>query len=358
MAHQPTDGIVYQPRCEHWYEVNKRQGTLPKRYADMSLLDLYDDLRCSLRTYHMFNWCLKYKEGPKVKYEEIVDGAIHTYIWTTPLGSVQTRMRVTESAWHTEKYPVESPDDARVMEYIVQSREYEFDLDLFEKYDAELGDRAAPMMCFPRINIQRLFLEFMGVEPTLYALVDTPEIVERLIEVINRSDDQALEVMAKSPLQIINFGDNIDQHFLPPYLLERFVLPQYHHRVDFLHKAGKYMHAHWDGSVKALLPLAKQTRLDGIEALTPLPQGDVTIPEIADAIGDMVLLDGIPMTSFLPSYSNEDLEADARQVIETFSPNLILGVSDEPSPVCDIEKVRLVSEIVESYNKTRSAGSV
>ena len=27
-----------------------------------------------------------------------------------------------------------------------------------------------------------------------------------------------------------------------------------------------------------------------------------------------------------------------RCVIEPFSPNLILGVSDEPSPVCDIER--------------------
>jgi len=29
-----------------------------------------------------------------------------------------------------------------------------------------------------------------------------------------------------------------------------------------------------------------------------------------------------------------------------FSPNLILGVSDEPSPVCDIERVRRAAEIL------------
>jgi len=69
-----------------------------------------------------------------------------------------------------------------------------------------------------------------------------------------------------------------------------------------------------------------------------------------DALGDdLILLDGIPMTAFLPSTPHEEFERQTREIIETFSPNLILGISDEPSPVCDIERVREVSAIMEDY---------
>ena len=352
-AHKPVDNVVYQPRIEHWYGVNQRDGTLPERYRDMSLLDLYDDLGCSIRSYPFFNGCLKCADDPAVKYEAEQRGEIHVGRWVTPVGSVETHSRYTALASHTNKYPVETPDDARVMEYILHGRTWWFDNDAFAEGDAQVGDRGAPMIFIPRINLQRLFIEIMGVENTLYALADDRPMVERLITALDESDRQMLDVVAKSPIPIINFGDNVDHHFLPPNLFERYVLPEYQRRADFFRAAGKFTNAHWDGSIKLLLPYAKQTRLDGIEALTPVPQGDITVPEMKEALGDMILLDGIPMTSFLPHERIEDLEKVTREVIETFSPNLILGVSDEPSPVCDIERVRLVAEILREYD-TRS----
>ena len=350
-AHQPVDNIVYQPRIEHWYNVNKNQGTLPERYKDMSLLDVYDDLGCSIRSYPFFNGCLKCKDDPSVKVESEWRGDICVNRSTTPVGSVETHTRCTSLAQHTDKFPVETPEDIRVMEYMLRGRTWEFDNDLFAQNDAQVGDRAAPMIFIPRVNIQRLFIEIMGVENTLYALADDRPMVERLIKAVDESDEQMLRVMAESPVPIINFGDNVDHHFLPPNLFERYVLPVYQERAKMFRAAGKFTNAHWDGHIKLLLPYARQTGLDGIEALTPIPQGDVTVEEMKDALGDIVLLDGIPMTWFLPHEKDEDLETVTREIIETFSPNLILGISDEPSPVCDIEKVRLAAEILREYEQ-------
>jgi hypothetical protein len=273
----------------------------------------------------------------------------HIARWTTPVGSVETHSSSTSLASHTDKFPVETPDDARVMEYILRGRKWWFDNDAFAQNDALVGDRAAPMAFIPRINMQRLFIEIMGVEGTIYALHDDRAMVEHLIDVINETDEQMLQVVLDSPIPIINFGDNVDHHFLPPNLFERYVLPEYQRRADLFRARGKFTHAHWDGSIKLLLPYCRQTRLDGIEALTPIPQGDVTLQEMKAALGDMVMLDGIPMTSFLQSEPLEELERTARDCIEMFSPNLVLGVSDEPSPVCDIERVRLVAEILKEY---------
>ena len=104
-----------------------------------------------------------------------------------------------------------------------------------------------------------------------------------------------------------------------------------------------------DGALKPLLPLIKETHFDGIEAATPLPQGDVALEELKEALGDKILLDGIPAVYFLPDQSMEELAACATKILELFSPHLILGVSDEVPPPADIERVRLVTEIVERF---------
>jgi len=341
-----VDNIVFQPRIEHWYNVNKQDGTLPERYAGMSLLDLYDDLGCSLRTYDFTYLALKSVDDPSVVVSTENHGEdVVVTRWETPVGTIQNRVRLSPG-WHIEEFPVKTTEDMRVMEYIISGRRWEFDAAAFEQADRAIGERAAPMLCIPRINIMRISIEMMGFENTLYALMDYPEEMESLIGAIDEGDRQLVDCVCASPFEIINFGDNLDQHICAPSLFEHYMLPVYQWRTAAFRAKGKFTHSHWDGSVKLLLKYAQQTGLDGIEALTPLPQGDVTVEEIKDGIGDMVLLDGIPMLHFMPDMPIEEFEAMTHKVIDTFAPNLVLGVSDELSPVCDIERVRRVAEIV------------
>ena len=94
-----------------------------------------------------------------------------------------------------------------------------------------------------------------------------------------------------------------------------------------------------------------ETYVDGIEALTPLPQGDASLEQIKEALGDeMFLLDGIPAVYFDEIYSEETLLETAQCFIDLFSPRLVLGISDEISSTGDIERIRLVGELVDRYN--------
>lgn len=347
---KPVDNIVYQPRIEHWYGYNKARGTLPGRYRDMELIDLYDDLGCSIRPYHYFNECLRIANADDVSYETIPFEGGYTHITHTPAGSLTTRYTQSDLASHTLEYPVKSAKDVDVLEYILRTRKVWFDLDLYNERNALIGERAEPMLFLPRVNMQRILIEIVGWEETAYMLADDRPLVERLVRLINETDEPILDAVLGSPLQIINFGDNVDQYLLAPPLFEEFVLPVYQDRGDRFRAAGKFTQTHFDGNVKQLLKYTHACRLDGFEALTPLPQGDLTLEEMKEALGDdLILLDGIPMTSFLPHSDYDDFERMTRDVIEMFSPNLILGISDEPSPVCDIERVRRVAEMLEEY---------
>jgi len=48
-----------------------------------------------------------------------------------------------------------------------------------------------------------------------------------------------------------------------------------------------------------------------------------------DAMGDKILLDGIPAVLFLDHHRREALEACVERVCDLFHPRLVLGASDE-----------------------------
>ena len=131
------------------------------------------------------------------------------------------------------------------------------------------------------------------------------------------------------------------------------MLPDYHHRNDLLHNGDKryFTFAHWDGDTRSILRYAQETELDGIEAITPLPQGDVTVEQIKQHLGDKVaLIDGIAATLFDEIYPIEMLEAQARQLIDLFAGKLILGISDEMSSTGNIDRVKFITDLVDDYN--------
>jgi hypothetical protein len=192
----------------------------------------------------------------------------------------------------------------------------------------------------------------MGVEEGIFALQDYPDKMEKNFQVLSESHERMIDVINDSPVEVINFGDNVHAGTLSPYLFKKYVLPEYQKRNERLHKANKFTHTHWDGDTKALLPYAKECGFDGIEAVTPKPQGDVSLEEIKKAFGDdLFLIDGIAAVLFEDIYPIEDLIEQTKKVIDLFAPKLILGISDEISSLGSLERVRLVGKIVDDYNE-------
>lgn len=346
-------GVVWQPRLEFWFLMNRHRGTLPQRYQGASLLDVYDDLGASVR-YFTAPLRVVY-ERTKVREER--QGERLVRFWETPRGSLREVLRFNQfglTAYH-EEYKVKGPEDLRVLEYILEDSHYAFDEERYRQDLERVGQRGVPQFYFRRSPLQALIIEHMGFPATVYALHDRPDVVERYIEVATRADDRMYEVLLASPVPILNLGENIDACLNPPPMFRRYHLPYYRQRVAQIKAAGKFCHIHMDGSLKPLLPFLREVAWDGIEAATPVPQGDVTLEELKEAMGDLVLLDGIPALYFLPHYSEETLVECVRELVRLFAPRLILGISDELPPDGSIERVRLVGEVLREFGAHRKA---
>lgn len=342
-------GVIWQPRIEFWFWVNQRRGTLPHQFKDATLEDVYDDLNASIR----------YFTNPiRVRYSEVKHSAYwsdDTHLvqtWETPVGSLREVLRFTHYnlSHYPEEYRIKTVEDLKILEFVLQDAEYYFDEEAFGRDLERVGDRGVPQCFFSRSPLQELIVTYMGFENTIFALHDYPKEMEHYLGVAEQSLERMLDVVIASPLPIFNLGENIDANLDSPSLFRKYHIPYYQKWNRKFHNAGKFTHIHMDGSLKPLLPYLMEIQCDGIEAATPIPQGDVTVEELKEAMGDLVLLDGIPALLFLPSYSEEDLIRTTERIIELFYPRLILGVSDEPPPDTPYERLKLVSRIVESFN--------
>lgn len=350
-----ADGkVIWQPRILCWF-TDKRFANepLPVKYDGMSEPDIYRDLGCSNRVYG-YNECFR-REEPEalVRKEEPIDSKHVRRKIETPVGTLTAVFRKSESTWAEiqEKHWVETPGDMEVFTWNQDNSTWSWDQACFDRVHAEWGDLGAPCMYMPRINVENLYLETMGVENAIYALMEWGGVVDDCFRALHENHLRMIEVINESPIMLVNFGDNLHCSTLSPKLYEEYVLPAYLDRCEKLHKAGKFVYSHWDGDTKALLPFAKTSGLDGIEAITPVPQGDVTLEEVKEALGDEIfLIDGIPAVLFDRTFTEEELAECTERIIELFAPKLILGISDEISSTGDLERVRLVGEIVDDYN--------
>lgn len=346
--------IIWQPRIGCWLSDKLYNGgELPAPYTGMTFDEIYRSLNCSARLYS-FNKCFEpvYADSINIIRENVGKFKRESRI-ETPVG-VLTETTVgndSNGGRMPEKWWIETEEDMRVFTWVHEHTDWKFNKDIFDELFEKYCDLGAPTIFMPRVSIQDLYINTMGMENGIFAIYDFPNTIKKYFTALHESHMRMIDVINDSPVDIINFGDNVHCGTLTPDIFKEYVLPYYQERTEKLNSAGKFTSSHWDGDTYSLLPFAKETGLTGIEAITPKPQGDVTLDYVKKHLDDEVfLLDGIPAILFDDIFPVELLVETTEKIIELFAPKLVLGISDEISSTGDIERIRIVGEIVDKYN--------
>jgi hypothetical protein len=329
-----------------------RLNNVPPEWIGKSIVDIHKELDASIRytgeTMRIGYFYQNQVSDARIirKSENLEDGTTITKI-ETPVGTVFEKRR----HGYTLEKMIKQPEDFKVAKYLVEHQELFYNQFLYEAALEELGDMGVPQTYYFRSPYQRCILEFLGFEKTTIYLRKNPNLIEDFMQFLEEWDRKAYQVILHSDLQILNFGENIDCNLSPPRQFEKYLLPYYQERVKWLKNAPipKFCHAHFDGHVKDLLPYLADLPFDGIEALTPEPQGDVTLEQLRDSIGDKIMLDGIPATLFMHQFPESRLIDCVNKILDYFCPNLILGISDELPGNTDGKRLKTVAEIVSKY---------
>jgi len=330
----PVPHVFFQPRFEPWYEWHKQFDCLPQKLTDLSLREVYDMIGASMRTVHYYTGQpdpieARFTEKVKIVEERGEDRVRRRY--DTPHGSLYETVRLTvDRTWRVVEFAAKTVNDLPALRWLLEQRVIEFSPEKFRLGAEYIGERGEPQFWVPKSPYFSLAQQWMKYQDFIYCLADEPKRVEDIMRVIDDSYDRLYEQLTSSGLvRIINFGENIAMAYLSTRYFEQYVIPWYEKRSGQLRKAGIFTHIHIDGYFRPLLPYLKNLPFDGLEALTPVPQGDVTLEEIHAHIGDKVLLDGIPAVLFLDHYPREVLQECVEKIVELFHPRLVLGISDE-----------------------------
>ncbi len=349
---QPVPHPLFQPRIEPWYDWHRIFNCLPASYQSLSMREVFDRSRLSMRYMHYYTGMPDPVERiftPEVRVREHYEGRQGTVVYETPYGDlIETLKRTPDETWRTVGFPVKNAEDLRKLRWLYARMRYRFNETAFDEGSAFVGERGVPQFWVPKSPYQALAQWWMRLEDLIYALVDCRPEVEETMRLIDQSYDELYtQLTASGKVQIINFGENLHEQLLSPRYFERYLIPFYEKRSNQLRAAGIFTHVHLDGYFHTLLKYLSSLPFDGLEALTPLPQGDVTLEEIKEHIGDKIMLDGIPAVYFTSTYSREEVMETAEKVVKLFHPRLILGVSDEVPEGADEEAMNRVQMVAD-----------
>jgi hypothetical protein len=181
-------GVVWQPRIEFWYAVNKKRGTLPAPLENATLLDVYDYCHASVR---YFNFPLRQRLHNVEVVETWEEEKSLRRNWNTPVGSLTEVVHYDDygiSRYNTE-YLLKTADDFRIYMYVLENEEWWWDQAAYDENVRCIGSRGLTQFWSRRWPIQSLFIESMGFENTILFMVDHPDVIDRYIEVHTRADD-------------------------------------------------------------------------------------------------------------------------------------------------------------------------
>ncbi len=353
---EPLPHVFFQPRFEPWYAWHKQFDSLPTSLRGMSLREVYDSIGASMRTVDYYTGQphpIQRSYTPAIAIHEERGDELIKRRYDTPHGPLTETLEFTvDRTWRTVEFPGKSVDDLPAIRDLVENTIFAFNAANFQVGADYIGERGVPQFWVPKSPYLACAQQLFRFEAFIYAMADRPDDMQAIFDAIDRSyDDLYRQLIDSGRVQIVNYGENVAIAHLSPAYYEQYLLPWYAKRAGQLRAAGIFTHIHIDGFFEPLLPYLRDMPFDGLEALTPLPQGDVSIEQIDAHIGDKILLDGIPAVLFLEHHPCEALQACVEQLVRRFHPRLVLGISDElPQAATEVgfERMRWVSDYARS----------
>lgn len=286
--------------------------------------------------------------------KEIVKADDDLFTWTieTPIGTIeeQRRWSPVSFSWDITKRMLKTTEDMAVLRYAFERKYFDPDYERYYTMEEKLGDYGFIYAATGYCGIGFFISRFMGVANTYYALADQKEEVVKTFDVINAMRLRELEVMCDSPCTVIFFSDNLSTGTIPPHYFRTYGADFYTEMAEMAHTKGKFLSVHVDGTMNGLLPLLEECGVDGVDAITPAPMGDLTPAEIREQAGNMVICGGIPATIWLSGDDDifEDCVKEWLELKEQ-SHRLILAPGDQVPPGTRIERIRRVRELNEQF---------
>lgn len=351
LSGKAADMVPWAVNFDHWWDVNKKQGTLPRKYVGLTRYEIWRSLGVAM-------WArtrLYKEERPNVKQTHSVDGSVEIVSYETPVGTLYEKYQLATDftrARFLVEHMVKSLEDLPAYKFYVQDTvatpDYTHALRMME----DVGDDGIVLAPGPDTPYQAFMISVAGWVTGIYMLMDHPSEVEEVFEIMAEKNLETYEIMARSPVWVYQEGDNMDVMTSPEHY-RKYVIPFGKRAAAVHHKHGKLYQSHYDGSIGNHLPLIPETGLDCIEAVTPAPMGDFTMKDAFRHLGGKVVMQGgVPSVTLCHGFPLDELKGLVLEALELGKQGgFVLGMGDNVPPDADFSRIDFITELVEKHGR-------
>lgn len=278
------------------------------------------------------------------------DGCITEKRFSTPAGTLTAHYcyKASASTVFQTDFPIKSVDDIPLLQYMVQDLLFYPTYEPVQEQIEELGEEGLVAVDGLGTPMLELIENFMGLEGFIFMLHDNPKEVGDLLSMMAERYYEAYEFIAASPAELVIAQEDASTTLYGPSTFETYGLPVLRTYAQIAHRHGKRFAIHACGHLKGLLPLLRETGADAIEALTPLPTGDVTVAEAQEVLGERVCIIGGLVPTVLAHSPPDALRRHVVALLREVAGggNFVLGTGDATPADTPLENLKAVTEAV------------
>jgi len=262
-----------------------------------------------------------------------LDGEIRRDVrWITDRGELREWWL---GEWRQE-FMIKKAEDYRILARALEDSRFTATSEFYDKSEEELGERGITLGHLGWTTVRRsplleVQIEFAGLQQcAMDVATETPELME-LLELISELELEKMREAAKGPAQYIKLWENLSIDILGPHRYRKYLVPFYQKAVEVLQSAGKRLVVHYDGKLRLVADDIAALGFDGIDSLTPPPEGDMSMAEARAAWPEKFL-----WLHPAPHWFREDsavLAREIRQMVREAGPRrYCLMISEDVPP--------------------------
>ncbi len=221
---------------------------------------------------------IKY-ERPHLRIEEkrsMASGVERRDVWwITDIGKLH---EYYIGEWRQE-HLIKEPRDYAILQRALTGAVITASMEQFLRKDSVAGGNGITIAQLDRTPLQQIQIDYAGLEHfSMDLAVEQPELME-LLELMNEQKLEEFRVVKKLPIEHIKLWENLSIETIGPLRYRQHLVPIYEKILDVLEGSGKKLQVHYDGKLQDISADIARLRFDGIDSLTPAPEGDMPIAE-------------------------------------------------------------------------------
>jgi hypothetical protein len=247
--------------------------------------------------------------------------------------------------------------------YIEDARDYEVfwsylddcaileDYERYQRDQAELGEDGVPLVAIERSPYQQLWVQWVGLDRLSYHFSDYADHVAHTIELLTERARLTFELARRSPAPFIDFPDNITAPAVGPRRFKEYCVPLYNELADALAERDAPVFVHMDGDLKPLWQLIADSKVRGIDSLSPTPDNDTSVGDAVAMWPEKTLFVNFPSSVHLRPY--EQVRAEAENILQAagHTGRLQIQVSENCPLFAWRTSFRAIIDAVEAFGK-------